>query len=65
MMGIQMVQRLEFIHSKYILHRDIKRENFLIGYNDPYLIYLIDFGLSKNIEVADQVNMLNFQFQKE
>ena len=28
MMGIQMVQRLKFIYSKYIIHHDIKPKNF-------------------------------------
>ena len=47
MIAIQIIDRIKFIHSKHIIHRDVKPENFLIGYNDPYIIYLIDFGLSK------------------
>ena len=44
----QIVTRLEYIHSKNLLHRDIKPDNFLIGRgNKKNIIYAIDFGLSK------------------
>ena len=64
MMGIQMVQRLKFIHSKYIIHRDIKPENFLIGNKDPYLIYLIDFGLSKKYRSSRTGKHVQFSIPK-
>ena len=44
MIAIQIIERLKFVHSKYIIHRDIKPENFIIGYDDPFIIYLIEFG---------------------
>ena len=47
MIGIQILERLEYIHSKNYIHRDIKPHNFLIGLKNEGLIYLIDFGLSK------------------
>ena len=48
MLGIQMISRLEYIHNKHILHRDIKPDNFIIGIDiNSYKVYLIDFGLSK------------------
>ncbi len=47
MLSIQMLERLEFIHSKNYIHRDIKPQNFLMGLKDPNLLYIIDFGLSK------------------
>jgi len=47
MTGIQLIDRIEYIHSNNIVHLDIKPSNFLVGYKDPSLIYIIDFGLSK------------------
>ena len=44
----QLISRLEFIHSKKYIHRDVKPDNFLIGtQKKKHLIYVIDFGLSK------------------
>ena len=44
----QMLSRIEFIHSRNYIHRDIKPDNFLIGKNNKkHLVYAIDFGLSK------------------
>lgn len=45
--ALQMICRIEDIHNKGIIHRDIKPDNFLLNDNDK-CIYLIDFGLSKS-----------------
>ena len=51
----QMISRIESIHCHGILHKDLKPENFLVGYHNKNLIYLIDFGLS-----ANYINNRNF-----
>ena len=44
----QMIARIEFLHSKNFIHRDIKPDNFLMGVkNRGNLVYIIDFGLVK------------------
>lgn len=48
MLGDQMIQRIEFVHSNNFLHRDIKPDNFLMGSgSNQHILYIIDFGLSK------------------
>lgn len=47
LLGEQMVHRLEALHNLSYLHRDIKPENFAIGLDNPTLVFVLDFGLSK------------------
>ncbi|CAH8580676.1 unnamed protein product [Dicrocoelium dendriticum] len=44
----QLITRVEYIHSKSFIHRDIKPDNFLMGLGKRgNLVYVIDFGLAK------------------
>lgn len=48
MIADQMLARLEAIHTKCYIHRDIKPDNFLIGRGPRRnMVYMIDFGLAK------------------
>ncbi|ONM28231.1 Casein kinase I isoform delta-like [Zea mays] len=48
MLADQMITRIEFMHSKGYLHRDIKPDNFLMGLGrKANQVYIIDFGLAK------------------
>ena len=47
-LGYQMIEIMEEIHNKNIIHRDIKPDNFVMGRGDKSkYLYLLDFGLSK------------------
>ncbi|XP_012321017.1 casein kinase I [Aotus nancymaae] len=48
MLADQMIHRIEYVHTKNFLHRDIKPDNFLIGTGRHCnKLFLIDFGLAK------------------
>ncbi|KAJ6406378.1 hypothetical protein OIU84_009987 [Salix udensis] len=48
MLADQMIARVEYMHAKGFLHRDIKPDNFLMGLGrKANQVYVIDFGLAK------------------
>ena len=64
MAAIQIIDRFEFIHSKDIIHLDIKPNNFLVGNPDSSIIYVIDFGFAKKYRSSRTGKHISFSKRK-
>ena len=50
MLFYQALERLEFMHLRNYMHRDIKPDNMMMGMGDKSnTLFLIDFGLTKSV----------------
>ncbi|XP_049643890.1 casein kinase I isoform X1 [Suncus etruscus] len=50
MIAIQLITRMEYVHTKSLIYRDVKPENFLVGRpgsKRQHSVHIIDFGLAK------------------
>ncbi|KAK9743746.1 Protein kinase domain [Popillia japonica] len=52
--GIQIIDVLEYIHSKGYVHADIKGANILLGLKNKNQVYLVDFGLAVHYTTSDK-----------
>ena len=60
-LGIEMIKRIQFIHQKYYIHRDIKPDNFMTGRGENEKnIYIIDFGLAKKYYSVSKAQHIKF-----
>ena len=59
--GIEMIKRIKFVHSKFHIHRDIKPDNFMTGREkEDNKIYIIDFGLAKKYYSVSKAQHIKF-----
>lgn len=61
------LKRFEFIHSKEIVYRDVKPDNFVIGRRsrpNENTIYVVDFGLSKDYILPDTKKHIPYREHK-
>ena len=65
LIAIQSIERLEFIHYKDLIYRDVKPENIMIGLKDPNIIYIIDFGLCQKYRSSKTGKHIQFKETKK
>ena len=59
MIGYQMINILQKIHDKHIIHRDVKPDNFAMGRKEyNAILYIIDFGLAKKFRSSKTLKQL-------
>ena len=62
--GLQMINIIKTVHGLGLIHRDIKPQNFMTGFNDNKdTIHLIDFGFSKKY-ISSSLNEKHIEIRK-
>lgn len=62
MLADQMLSRVEHVHNRNLIHRDIKPDNFLMGIGRfCNKVYIIDFGLAKRYRDGRTFRHINYR----
>lgn len=59
------IARVEYVHNKHLIYRDVKPENFLMGRlhtQNKNIVHIIDFGLAK--EYIDSESGKHIQYRE-
>ncbi|KAL6899426.1 hypothetical protein ACP4OV_006084 [Aristida adscensionis] len=64
MLADQMITRVEYMHTRGFLHRDIKPDNFLMGLGrKASQVYVIDYGLAKKYRDLQTHKHIPYRFR--
>lgn len=66
MLADQLIRRLEYLHERNLVHRDVKPDNFLMGVGKKSnIVYVIDFGLAKKYRDSRYGTHLEYRENKQ
>lgn len=66
MLADQLIRRLEYLHERNLVHRDVKPDNFLMGVGKKSnVVYVIDFGLAKKYKDSRYGTHLEYRENKQ
>ncbi|XP_003740697.1 serine/threonine-protein kinase VRK1 [Galendromus occidentalis] len=63
--AIRVTDILEYIHFHGYVHKDVKAQNLLLGFDDPNKIYLVDFGLACRYFVYESGYEVHKEFRED
>lgn len=66
MLADQLIRRVEFLHERNFVHRDIKPDNFLMGTGkNGNCVFVIDFGLAKKYRDSRTHSHIEYRENKQ